>query len=356
MTKVFLIRHAEAEGNIYRRAHGHYNGLITNNGNLQIEELSKRFAKESIVAVYSSDLSRTCTTAKSISEPKNLQIQTTNMLREVNMGTWEDLSWGDIQYNYPEMYNNFTYDPDKWNIEGGENYGDIKDRMYNFICEKASEHDGKAIAMFSHGFVIRALISKLENVPSERTREVPYCDNTAVALLNYENGDLSIEFHGDSSHLSSEISTLSRQSWWKKDHEHNSQNLRFKRLSEITDEELAQISHDDQSDSIDTLDEQYVAFHSDTPVGILGLDKKRDMDKSVGWLEYLHVIPSCQRMSYGTQLLGLAISELRKLRRAKMRIEAPTHNTAVEFLSKYGFYTLETNNGVCLMEKDIKNW
>ena len=30
MTKIYLIRHAEAEGNLYRMAHGHYNGMITN--------------------------------------------------------------------------------------------------------------------------------------------------------------------------------------------------------------------------------------------------------------------------------------------------------------------------------------
>ena len=28
MTKIYLIRHAEAEGNLYRMAHGHYNGMI----------------------------------------------------------------------------------------------------------------------------------------------------------------------------------------------------------------------------------------------------------------------------------------------------------------------------------------
>ena len=32
MTKLYLIRHAEAEGNLYRRIHGQYNSLITDNG------------------------------------------------------------------------------------------------------------------------------------------------------------------------------------------------------------------------------------------------------------------------------------------------------------------------------------
>mgnify|MGYP000788017543 CR=1 FL=1 len=29
MTNIYLIRHAEAEGNLYRRIQGHWNGLVT---------------------------------------------------------------------------------------------------------------------------------------------------------------------------------------------------------------------------------------------------------------------------------------------------------------------------------------
>lgn len=35
MTKIYLIRHAEAEGNIYRRMHGQYDSRITPNGACQ---------------------------------------------------------------------------------------------------------------------------------------------------------------------------------------------------------------------------------------------------------------------------------------------------------------------------------
>ena len=44
MTTVYLIRHAEAEGNLYRRAQGHYNSTITARGYRQIAALDKRFA------------------------------------------------------------------------------------------------------------------------------------------------------------------------------------------------------------------------------------------------------------------------------------------------------------------------
>ena len=39
---IYLVRHAEAEGNLYRIAHGHYNGLITARGYKQIAVLQQR--------------------------------------------------------------------------------------------------------------------------------------------------------------------------------------------------------------------------------------------------------------------------------------------------------------------------
>ena len=47
MTTLYLIRHAEADGNLYRRAHGWYNSVITDLGYRQIAALAKRFATES---------------------------------------------------------------------------------------------------------------------------------------------------------------------------------------------------------------------------------------------------------------------------------------------------------------------
>ncbi|MCM1149955.1 MAG: histidine phosphatase family protein, partial [Butyricicoccus sp.] len=41
MTKIYLIRHAEAEGNIYRRAHGWYDGRVSAKGRRQIDALAE---------------------------------------------------------------------------------------------------------------------------------------------------------------------------------------------------------------------------------------------------------------------------------------------------------------------------
>jgi probable phosphoglycerate mutase len=75
MTRIYLIRHAEAEGNIYRRAQGQYDSLVTTNGYLQLEALRARFHGEKIDAVYSSDLFRARETARVLAAPRGLSVR-----------------------------------------------------------------------------------------------------------------------------------------------------------------------------------------------------------------------------------------------------------------------------------------
>jgi len=355
LTKIYLIRHAEAEGNIYRRAHGHHNGLITIRGYKQIERLKKRFEDIHIDAVYSSDLSRACTTATALSDPRELPIIKTEKLREVKLGIWEDNAWGDIEYRYREMSNYFSNDPKKWIVEDSELYENVKARMFDFITETAKHHKDETIAFFSHGFAIRSLMCLLDGVVSNETAKIPYYDNTAVTGMIYDNGTITVKHRGCASHLDNEISTLAHQTWWRPEIRKHSENLRFLPLNKVACEELLRIFKAKAGERAH-VDVQYAAFLEDEPVGILGIDTEKDNKRGVGWISYIHVIPHHRKKTYATQLLGLAVSDFRKLKREKIRIELPAGSMGTNFMTKCGFDVLDVTDKLCLMEKTIKNW
>ena len=77
MTTLFLIRHAQAEGNLYRIAQGHFDSCITALGYRQIDALAERFKNVHLDALYSSDLRRTRTTATAITRYHDLEMHTT---------------------------------------------------------------------------------------------------------------------------------------------------------------------------------------------------------------------------------------------------------------------------------------
>jgi len=355
LTKIYLIRHAEAEGNIYRRAHGHYNGLITDKGYKQIDKLRARFDGVKIDAVYSSDLSRASTTATAISETRNLKINLTENLREVGMGEWEDTTWGDIEYLYRDMNHAFNHDPSLWSVQGSEPYENVKTRMSSYLIEAAKRHAGETIAAFSHGFAIRSLLCLLDDIPSNETEKMPYCDNTGVSLLIYDSTGLRIEHKNCNSHLSEEFSTMAGQTWWHTEQKRLPENLRFIPLNDVASENLLRIFKAKAGDRAH-VDIQYAAFLADEPIGIVGLDTIKGRNKTTGWISYIHVVPAHRKKQFATQLVGMAVSDFRKLKREKLRMEIPSGSMGINFMSKCGFNVLDVTDTTCLMEKDIKNW
>ena len=128
MTKVYLIRHAEAEGNLYRRVHGQYDSLITDNGYRQLAALAQRFADVPLDAVYSSDLFRAVTTARAVAEPKGLEVHTRPDLRELNMGSWEDRSFAGLDRSDKAMMRLFYASSPDFQAPGGESLWQVRQR------------------------------------------------------------------------------------------------------------------------------------------------------------------------------------------------------------------------------------
>jgi len=352
LTKIFLIRHAEAEGNIFRRAHGHQQGQITKRGHVQIGQLRNRFKDEKIDLVYSSDLDRTCVTATSVAEPRGLTINTDPRLREVNMGKWEDIAWGDIEYHHKEMSYNFGFDPGSWIVENAETYEEVIARMTSALREIAEKHDGQTVVIFSHGFAIRSFICRLMGIDSKESIKVPYCDNTAVALLLYDNGEFSIEYQGDNSHLRHEESTFAHQKWWRGDKNWTTENLRFMKLDTERDASLI-ASYQAALGEKPVATTEYTAYLADEPAGIVGYEVSGE---DSGEIKYMYLFSEFQNKSLGVQLIGVAIAEMRRLRKRYLNIIVPKDSPAQKLCDKHGFVIIsESENGV-LMKKDIKNW
>lgn len=217
MTRVYLIRHAEAEGNLYRVAHGHYNGLITNDrGYRQIDALRRRFRDVEVDAVYASDLFRTQLTARAIWLPKALPLRLELAFREVCMGEWENRTWHELNLAYPEEMYNFNRRLDRWQIPGCETARQVLERFLPALERVARENTGGTAAVFSHGAALRMVLGTLQGKELHELGDTPHGDNTAVSLLEYENGRFRVVYRDDNSHLEAEgLSTFARQSWWK---------------------------------------------------------------------------------------------------------------------------------------------
>lgn len=379
MTRVYLIRHAEAEGNVYRRAQGQYDSYITKKGERQIAALAERFKDEHIDALYSSDLRRTMKTAGAITKYHDLKLNTDPRLREVSIGSWEDRPWGNLALEDPKNMWFFNNDPANWKAEGGEGYENLQRRMYEAVNEIAARHDGQTIVCVSHGTAIRSLICKIKNVASADITTVEHGDNTCVSLLEIDGSDVKIVYYNDNSHLPKKMSTFANQAWWQHEDSVDKSNLWFAQLDPQKESELYcrcysqawQHAHNTlegfqpkiylseailhrRADPFAVLK----AMQNEEPVGMIDLDPIRGTTDGYGWISLIYVEEEKRRMQLGVQLLGHAIAFFRKRSMAKLRLHVASENeSAIAFYEEYGFSIVTSTKGVfgplLLMERDI---
>ena len=325
MTRIYLVRHAEAEGNVYRRIHGQYDSRITPNGLRQVDALRARFQDIPIDACYTSDLNRTCVTARSVYLPKGLELRRDRRFREVDLGRWEDIPFGWLERFEPERMTQFNKDPQLWSVKDSETFPEYTQRFLTALREAAEENDGKTIAVFTHGCVLRGVQYLLGG-----NEWPPYCDNTAVSLLDYENGAFQIEYLNDSSHLSDEISTFARQKWWRTGGDRRDFNMWF-----------------------ETAGETSYAVLSDRRVGHIRVSG-RGCEKGELRIEDIFLEESHRGRALGAQLLGQAVSLARKMGCGTLAATVPDEmRHALHFFERQGFLSQRETDCSAVLKMDI---
>ncbi len=347
MTTIYLIRHAEAEGNLYRRVHGWYDSLITENGYRQIAALEDRFRDVPIDAVYSSDLFRTRTTARAVYVPKGLELRTDPGLRELNLGEWEDRTFGAVRHSDPHQMELFNRTDPKWAVEKAESFFQLGDRIEGAVRAIAQKHPGQTVALFSHGMAIRQFLGRVKNIPPEEWHAMPHGDNTAVSCLTFDGEKFEIQFEMDNSHLPQEISTLARQSWWRKDKKAAADvNLWFRPA--VWPEDRALYPEGEKGRNLT------VAMSGDRAVGLFLTDPERGQEEKAGYIKFLSILPEDRGRGLGVQLIGQAVSMYRNSGWDRLRLHCPRDNErARRFFEKYGFVKLREEPEGDLLEKYI---
>lgn len=337
MTELYLIRHAEAEGNLYRIAQGQANSNLTDRGWRQVRALERRFADIPVDAVYASDLYRTCATASAVYKPKGLPLHRSRQLREIHMGIWEHKTWGEIYRGWPEQVKYFGRRPDLWHLEGAEDPRAARDRVLTAIRKIAAENQGKTVAIFTHGYVLRLVLSYLQGESLEEMGKTHTGDNTAVSLVREENGRMQVVFRDDNSHLltpeflagekpNRRANGLEPGLWFAPPELPEQQ-----ALLETWGRENGQTGSERQTADHEIL----VGYLQEEPVGML------DVEPDSGRISRLYIQPGFRNRGFGGQMIGQAIQKTRSAGGGCLTVMAPKEERAASFFRDYGFHPAE---------------
>lgn len=288
MTQIYLIRHGEAEGNIYRRFHGWHDTFLTGLGLRQLEYLKKKFESIHVDVCYASDLTRASQTAQAVYVPKGLKLQQDPAFRELYVGTWEDAAYSEIFRG--ELYEHtmdFTYHPETWTHPEAETYQQYTQRFIDAMTRYAMENDGKTMVITCHSAGLRGVLMRL--FYNDRNVGIPSIDNTSVTHITYENGKYTANFIADNSHLPQEFSHIAE---WRAFLD----NLNGKSKYIRTHRQLLQ-------------DHIYIrCFTDEEEVGRACISYVHD---NVGEFKELELKPEYSHMLYQLQVFGEAVSYYR---------------------------------------------
>ena len=366
MVTIYLIRHGEAEGNLYRRMQGHYDSDLTELGRRQVAALGRRFEDIHLDAVYASDLCRAMETGAVLCRPRGLPLYADPRLREVCVGPWEDETFGLVAQDHPEEIYAFAKEPHRWFLEGADTFAGLAERGEAALREIIARHEGQTVAVCAHQTIIKSLLCKLF-FGLDQPEQVAYGTNTAVSRFTAEGGRLTLDFQNDVSHLDDSLLRIPTH-----------RDLAIRPMAGDAVEEYIRYRKDTWQVVYGTLkgfdgsgfwldaqrtigpdpEAMVVGYLNGTPAGMIQLSPGRDAARGVGYIPFLYLREPFRHQGLGIQLIGHAVSFYRKRGRTKLQLSvAPTNANALGFYRKYGFVQAKKHRGLfgslLLLEKDI---
>lgn len=160
-TRVILIRHGETLWNRERRCQGFTDVPLSETGREQAERLSRALARESLAAVFSSDLIRARKTAEIIARPHQLPVLLDARLRELNQGVLEGQNMDGLLAHHAELLKTWMADPAHTQMPQGETLLQIQARGWAAIREIVDRHPEQTVAVVAHNLLNVAVICRV---------------------------------------------------------------------------------------------------------------------------------------------------------------------------------------------------
>lgn len=202
-TLIYLVRHGESVGNQNRVCLGHTDLDLTDLGLKQAKKTAEELSYVDFDAIYSSDLIRAVHTAEPHAQIRGKTVKTSQNLRELYFGEWENASVPYlIEHHHEQFMVGWRQNFGTFTAPKGESVVHMAQRMAEELKNIACTHINKNILITSHAAAIRALWGKISGLePSEWASAYPFPSNASYSVIEYKNGALIPISYSNDAHL-----------------------------------------------------------------------------------------------------------------------------------------------------------
>lgn len=201
-TRIVLVRHGQTSANSARLLCGSTDVPLDAVGERQAELVAQRIATElDVEALITSPLLRARATATRIHELTNCAMEEMADLREVNFGDLEGSTIEHVRSDHPQIVD-LMLDPHNTSLRwpNGDHMHEFYTRTQRALAEIARAHVSRTVVVVAHGAVIGGYLRFVSGSPINawRTHGVRNC---SISLVNVVDGQPSVDFANDCSHL-----------------------------------------------------------------------------------------------------------------------------------------------------------
>lgn len=188
---IYLIRHGKTEYSGEKRYLGHTDCKLSEEGIDEIKQMTDIFIRNNIIihSVFSSDLNRCKTTMKIIFPEKEAILL--KELREINMGTWDGLTFQDVKNKYPEDFKRRGENIADFIPSNGESFRECQRRAVKAFYHIVSTSKGN-IAICSHAGFNRTLLCHFMNIELQDIFSIKQ-DYGCINIITCNDLDVKVE-------------------------------------------------------------------------------------------------------------------------------------------------------------------
>jgi probable phosphoglycerate mutase len=203
-TGIVAVRHGETAWNVDARIQGQRDIPLNDKGRWQAQRVATALAgRGPVAALYSSDLSRACDTARQIAHAVGLEVVNEPGLRERAFGSFEGNTVVELEASWPEQTARWRQRDPEWTPPGGESLTSLRKRVLQIIDALAERHIGEQIVLVSHGGVLDALYRAATGLDMQAPRTWTLV-NAAINRLLWTPQGLTLVGWSDTAHLEDE--------------------------------------------------------------------------------------------------------------------------------------------------------
>lgn len=199
LTQLYLIRHASNDWMKSGRLAGWTPEIHLNDeGRAQAEALGERLATARLRAVYSSPLERALETANAIvAHYTEMEVKLVSDLGEVQYGEWTGKQLRQLARS--ELWRVIQQSPARARFPAGESLREMQSRAIAAVEKIVADHPSGAVAVVSHGDVIKALVAHYAGIHLDLFQRI-IISPASISIIGLSPAGQAIYRLNDTSH------------------------------------------------------------------------------------------------------------------------------------------------------------